>query len=140
MNLGYLSPSGQMYVCDYFGHLELARKICNTYEKPFIELMNSSDCELYLLDIGYVCIRSRSVEYRPFTTRKFGSHFGAKVCVNLLTDAQNDFIRNLFETKSWYNIDQMDSAQMILDYDECLRDGDIELKDGEIMNPLNTKI
>lgn len=137
MNLGYLSPSGKMYTCSSFGHMELAMKICNTYEKPVFELTNSLDCEMYLLDIGYVCIRSRSVEYSSFTTRKFGNYFGAKVCVNLLTDAQRDFIRNLFETSSWYNTDQMDAAQMILDYDELLRD--TEWNDGELMNPLNRK-
>ena len=86
-----------------------------------------------------MCIRSRSVEYSTFTTRKFGKYFGAKVCVNLLTDAQKDFIRNLFETESWYNTDQMDAAQRILDYDERLRDGDIKLSDGELINPLNRK-
>ena len=137
MNLGYLSPSGQMYTCSSYGHMELAMKICNTYEKPVLELKNSLDCESYLLDIGYVCIRSRSVAYSSFTTRKFGKYFGAKVCVNLLTDAQKDFIRNLFETESWYNTDQMDAAQMILDYDEFLRDA--KWNDGELMNPLNSK-
>lgn len=137
MNLGYLSPSGKMYTCSSYGHMELAMKICNTYENPVYELKNSLDYEVYLLDIGYVCIRSRSVEYSAFTTRKFGKYFGAKVCVNLLTDAQKDFIKNLFGTDSWYNTDQMDAAQKILDYDDLLRD--TELNDEELMNPLNRK-
>lgn len=137
MNLGYLSPSGKMYTCSSYGHMELATKICSTYENPVYELKNSLDCEVYLLDIGYVCIRSRSVEYSSFTTRKFGKYFGAKVCVNLLTDAQKYFIKNLFETDSWYNTDQMDAAQKIIDYDESLRD--MKLNDGELVNPLNRK-
>ena len=60
------------------------------------------------------------------------------MCVNLLTDTQKDIIKNLFETDSWYNTDQMDAAQMILEYDELLRD--TELNDGELMNPLNMKM
>ena len=135
MNLGYLSPSGKMYICSSYGHMELAMRICNTYENPEYELKNSLDCETYLLDIGYVCIRSRSVVYEHFTTRDFSKHFNAKVCVNILTDAQKNFLKQLFKNDEWYNTDQMDMAQQILEYDAMLKNSD--LGDGEILNPLN---
>ena len=134
MKLGYLSPSGKMYDCNSSGHMDLAMRICNSL-KPIYELRNSVDCEQYLLNLGYVCFRSHSVEYNTFTDKKFSKHFNVEECVNILTLEQQVFIEKLFKDNKWFNTDQIDAVTNILEYDKMMKE--TPLINGEVINPLN---
>lgn len=137
MKLGFLSPGGKLYECHSYDHLETAMKICTSFENPVYELRTNLDCEDYLMDIGYVCLRARSVNFSSFCSKKYSQHFNAKVCVNFLTNSQIEYLEKLFKNDAWFNLDQMDSADMILKYDELLRS--TELSDGEVLNPMNKR-
>ena len=137
MKLGFLSPDGKLYECNSYDHLDMAMKICKSFEQPIYELRTNLDCEDYLMDIGYVCLRARTVNFSNYTTRKYAEHFGAKFCINFITEAQREYIKNLYMNDEWFNTDQMDSADSILKYDELLRSA--ELSDGEILNPMNKR-
>jgi hypothetical protein len=137
MKLGFLSPDGKLYECHSYDHLDTAMKICKSFENPVYELRTNLDCEDYLMDIGYVCLRARTVNFSSFCSKKYSQHFNAKFCINFLTNSQRAYLKELFKNDAWFNVDQMDSADDILKYDELLRS--TELGVGEVLNPMNKR-
>lgn len=53
VNLGFMSPSGEMHTCRPFEYLDDIEKINKFY--------SSIDCENYLLAKGFLCIYSRNM-------------------------------------------------------------------------------
>lgn len=139
MKLGYLDRNGKLYECHSYDHLDMAMKICKSFEHPIYELRTNLDCEDYIMDVGYVCLRARTVNFSNFTTRKYAEHFGAKFCNNFLTEAQREYLENLFKSNEWFNTDQMDVANEILEYDKMIKEAEFSAEKGEIVNPIYNK-
>ena len=89
MNLGYLSPSGQFYICEYWGHGSLALRICRNIHKINTDLLTPIQAETYLFNLGYLCIRSRDISYTHYCSKKYSDSICVnKSVINILTKSQ----------------------------------------------------
>ena len=139
MNLGYLSPDGKFYTCNYWEHMSLAVRIC--HEITGTEFYSGFKAEQYLLDIGYLVIRSRNIGYNSICSKEYGDSINCdKTIVNLITTAQHNYIRELFNNNSWSNLDQLDSMNEVLKTDSDFKRW-LPQDDDLVLNPaLNGKI
>ena len=134
MKLGYLSPKGKFYECNYWEHMDLATRICKkitdkVYDKP-IELIHGYDAERYLLDLGYICFGSRYVVFNQFCSEEYRNTIHIdKFVVNLLTEVQSKYLNSL----DFDNLDQMDAALKILRDDEDIKKY-VDIDDDLIVN------
>ena len=62
---GFLSPSGEFYECDTYGHCELAKQIIKSLNRYSADAIKTMCHENVLLKQGWVCIRSRDVFDTP---------------------------------------------------------------------------
>ena len=58
---GYLTPEGILEECDSYEHCDKAREICESLGQKFL---TGVQAENYLLDKGYVVVRTRDVYAR----------------------------------------------------------------------------
>ena len=122
MELGYLSPSGEMYVCKPFEHLSLAKDLCT--KLGFLEDISnlnkhysSVDCENYLLAKGFVAIYSRSMTHICCSTIQIGAKcFPHKQ----LSKIQEEFIKS--NLKDAFNTQQLDAICFLLDCNDNFKD------------------
>lgn len=57
--IGFLSPEGQFYECESYGHLGKVKEICTSlFNKSFPHIVAYEDC---LLENGFVVIQARSI-------------------------------------------------------------------------------
>lgn len=133
MNLGYLSPDGKFYSCNSFEHLDLAYKICSkitklVYNTP-IELVNKIEAEKYLEDIGYICFRSRDINYYHFCSKDYKNILNIadnKYLINLLTDTQLNYLNTI---EDFDNLEQIDCVNRIIKDNAELKEAIIDDKD-----------
>lgn len=115
MVIGYLSPIGKFYSCLSYGHTDLALSICQKLYKSEITRFNIIDAEKYLLDLGYICFRARDVIYVHLCSKNYCNHLNTNnKLVNIISESQHNYIKNIFNSNSWNNLDQLDSMNRIL--------------------------
>ena len=118
MNIGYISPNGKIYVCDSYGHLDLAEAICieNNYIdeiKKLTRRYSRLDCEQYLISKGYLAIYSRDVDH--------GCNIRARINQIVfplvkLSNTQEQYIKD--NLNNAFNSDQLDSMYKLLESNE----------------------
>lgn len=63
MIIGFLAPTGKLYSCFSYGHMDLARNMCKKlYDKEYM----SVEAEDYLLKQGFIVIRGRDAYKTTF--------------------------------------------------------------------------
>ncbi len=122
MNIGFMDPNGKMYICDSYGHLDLAESICDKYNyideiKQMTKYYSRLDCEQYLIAKGYLAIYSRSIEH--------GCHAIARINDTSfqpikLSEYQEKFIRD--NLSNAFNSEQLSSMYILLDYNDTVDD------------------
>lgn len=67
---GFLSPSGEFYECDTYGHCELAKQIIKSMNRYSVDAIKTMCHENVLLKHGWVCVRARDVYKSAFDENK----------------------------------------------------------------------
>lgn len=146
--IGYLSPEGKFYACSSYNHLNTAINIYNGLdiykdvhlsENIDYDYTNGIKAEIYLLNTGYLVFRSRDVSYNHFCTRDYGcsiSNTDNNAIVNVLTDAQINFIYKCNEDLSWNNESQLASILKITAMDDSIYESIKNNEDNLVLNPI----
>lgn len=107
--IGLLSPEGKFARCNSWGHMSLAKKLC---EKAGLTFDNSFEAEKHLLNEGWVCFRSRDAFMNFYKeTALSKSDFGKRE-MNLLTAKQIAFIKR--QQDQWNCLEQYEDVLRIL--------------------------
>jgi len=123
MLCGFLAPDGTYTSCPMFAHTECALDI--VLEVYGEEFFNGIFAEDFLYEKGYVIFYARNARYRFFLINQDGTRE-----VNLLTDAQIDFIINHLEQAN--NIEQNGDMLELLQWNEDIKeDSVLTMKDNE---------
>lgn len=123
LKLGFMSPDGKFYECEYYGHLDLAEKICEEtgliQELKELSLLNKYvsrlDCENFLVAKGYLEICSRNASHSCEYMRGVSVMDERIPRVNL-SDIQKVFLKDNLEN-AW-NEELCDSMYHILRWNE----------------------
>ena len=122
INLGFISPSGEMYTCQPFEHLDLAKELCSKLGylddiEKINKFYSSIDCENYLLAKGFLCIYSRNITHGCVQKAQIGNATYPYIC---LSSIQEKFIKN--NLTNAFNMEQLDAMHLILDRNNYLNE------------------
>lgn len=67
---GFLSPSGEFYECDTYGHCQLAKQLMKTLYTYSDDAIKTMCHENVLLKHGWICIRARDIYKSAFDENK----------------------------------------------------------------------
>lgn len=110
MLCGYLSPKGEYFECDSYGHMDLAKELAETFfDQPYLSGVKAEDL---LFENGYVCFTGRGASFR------FNPFEG--VC---LSDKQRTFIEDNLPHAN--NEDQASELKDLLRWDSDIREESI---------------
>lgn len=122
INLGFISPHGEMYTCRPFEHLDLAKELCSKLGylddiEKINKFYSSIDCENYLLAKGFLCIYSRNMMHGCVQKIQIGD---VTFPYMRLSSIQEKFIKNNFINA--FNMDQLEAMHRILDRNNYLNE------------------
>lgn len=111
--IGFLSPAGAFYKCEYWEHKSKAEQICKeVYNKPF---SRPFDAIGFLLEHNWLILYSRELGHqqinynKPIKTRPYS--------INYITSEQKSWMDSHAEQ---LNTSQLEDYQRILDEDTTL--------------------
>ena len=111
--IGYLAPDGTFTKCTSWGHSSCAASICKKLGVTLCGYM----AEVHLLNVGYVCFRSRDAYMKHYKDKEYCN---ADSNYNFLTDQQIAFIEK--HQRDWNNIDQANCINDMVKYSEDLKE------------------
>lgn len=122
INLGFMSPSGEMYTCQPFEHLDLAKELCSKLGyldniEKINKFYSSIDCENYLLAKGFLCIYSRNMMHGCVQKIQIGDVVFPYIC---LLSIQKKYIKN--NLTNAFNMYQLEAMHRILDRNNYLNE------------------
>lgn len=122
VNLGFMSPSGKMYTCQPFEHLDLAKELCSKLgfldnTEKINKFYSSIDCENYLLAKGFLCMYSRNMMHGCAQKVQIGDVTFPYIC---LSSIQEEFIKN--NLINAFNMEQLEAMHLILDRNNYLNE------------------